>query len=214
MVRRFKIPFIVFTSLLVIDVTFSISYFYITCNFLSKYSGQFYPTVVVFFHDVDVQGEYGLSSVSIQELDVVVNLYKSENVQEVICLGGCTKRHESGSLLMKKYLESRGIVRDRIIRDSLSFDTYTNWEEARRIIRANNIQAVTLVSSPMHLYRIYLITRHDGLKLGFATYLDTYRKYSSVFTVWMDIQHEFVGMVILCLPKGFREQVLRKYRGA
>jgi len=212
MVRKLKIVFLIVLSLFIINILLSVFYFYNTCHFINKYTGHCHLTSIVFFHVIDRQNKYRLSLTTIKELDVAIALFTPNQYQKIICVGGHTKRHESGSLLMKKYLEGKGVPGNCIIRDSLSYDTYTNWIEARKILTSNNIHATTIVSSPMHLYRIYLISNKDNFKLSFATFLNDYKNNNSIFIIWKDIQHEFVGILMYYLPDRLRAFILKKYR--
>ena len=61
---------------------------------------------------------------------------------------------------MRDYLLQRGVPEHRVFADSTSFDSRSNWRNARRIASENGWLSVVLISTPLHLYR--LLDEADG----------------------------------------------------
>ncbi|MBN1290655.1 MAG: YdcF family protein [Candidatus Latescibacteria bacterium] len=170
-----KTILIIFTTgiitILIIDYTLCVIY----CNHVNSFFRQSEipksDAAVVFFGDFDGDGRLGEETV--RRLRHTQDLYNLKTVNHIICVGGnrlAQKKGISGSGLMKKYLIVNGVPEKNIFVDAVSYDSFTNWAEARKIIEHHNWNSVILVSSALHLYRLAGMITGNGINVAYSPY--------------------------------------------
>lgn len=169
---------------------------------------------VVFFHDFG--DDEGLSAASLARVEAARHLYQTGVVRSLQCVGGNAGNPPvTGAELMRQALLRRGVPGEAIVVDRASFDTRSNWRNAEAALRDSNSQSVVLISSPMHLPRVF----HEAQLSGFAlsvmpapTVVDP--EPLGLLGVWWAIQHEWMGWAAAwVLPSGVHQRLLSVWRG-
>ena len=113
---------------------------------------------------------------------------------------------------MRDYLIYNGIRENNIFCDSLSFDTRTNWLEASKIIQNNKFSEITLISSPLHLFRIdRMINKKENIY--YSPYLLNETKLD-YFGLLRTLHHEISAIFFLAiLPEKIYHRLLKYIRG-
>ncbi|MFC1528672.1 YdcF family protein [Candidatus Latescibacterota bacterium] len=114
-----------------------------------------------------------LGSETIKRLDNAAELFNTGRTKHILCVGGkgLEKRLGiTGSQMMREYLAKAGVPEEKVTAGTSSYDSYSNWEEARTIIHAHYWKTITLVSSPFHLYRLSYVAKDENLRVSFSPY--------------------------------------------
>ena len=166
---------------------------------------------IVFFHGF--HGKTNINKETKLRLNKAIQLYNDSLVQYIICTGGMRKNLKcSGSNRMKQYLREKHIPSQNILIDSLSYDTYSNWNHVQKILRQKEWKSAVLVSSPPHFLRISKITGQSDIDLAYSTFPEIYKELSLV-KQWKDIQYEFIGIIArFFLPTDIYNKLLFQYR--
>ena len=97
--------------------------------------------------------------------------------------------------MMQEFLVEKVIPSSAVYYDSLSYDTWSNISEEKKIKQQNGWENAVAISSPMHLLRIKKMAKKQGLRLFYSTFWEKYIKTHSYFSIWLDIQHELMAWV-------------------
>lgn len=202
-----------FTIILIIaDVLICILYYSEVKEFIDNPEPIENPeAVIVFFGDYD-ERNHCLLETSIQRLDHAIKLYDSLNCKSIVCVGGNRpNRHFKGSKISCDYLIKKGIDPDVLFFDTLSFDTKTNWIEAKKIVEQNNFSKIICVSSPLHLYRISKISGENDVY--YSTYTVYYSSIVDYFNLFININKElFVWILYTLIPEKTYIKLLKCFR--
>lgn len=186
--------------LLSLDYVACVYYCHEVTTFFKEQNNSKTDSAVVFFGDF-LPKLNGLGSETIQRLEHVSELYKNGATGNIICAGGNGLRKKYGvygSRMMRNYLIKTGVSDENIFYDTISYDSYSNWEEARKIIQRHNWGKVGLVSSALHLYRLSNIIRDDSLVLSYSPYQNRcMNSLRDFFTMREWIHHEWVAVIAL-----------------
>ncbi len=149
---------------------------------------------IIFFGDYE-EDEMALGPDSKSRATVAIDLFKQNKIDDVVCVGGYDYRHWRGKPnLMKLFLIAHGIPANKIIYDSLSFNTITNWMEAGKIIEKENFDTVIAISAPLHIYRIaHMISRDHVFYKSYTYKLHGFRDY---WVIYKDVHHEWISMFL------------------
>ena len=157
--------------------------------------------LVVFFGGF--KSDYELTDESKLRAAYAATLYRENLAPKIFAVGGSRdNRPQPGSALIRNYLVGEMNVPKEVVRaDKTSYDTLSNWRQAKRIAANENDEALVLVSSALHLYRIWRIVRDDGYPypIYLAAHDIAQRKQQSVFSrlnfaTWKAIHHEWLGI--------------------
>ncbi|MEZ5197337.1 MAG: YdcF family protein [Bacteroidales bacterium] len=122
----------------------------------------------------------------------MIELYKSDKIDRVICVGGYYyPRWKGRPHLMSRYLIDNGIPPDRVIYDSLSYNTITNCREALKIIESHNIKSVIAVSAPLHIFRISGELKFSNA--SFASYHYVFLSFKDYWDFFKAVHHEWIS---------------------
>ena len=145
------------------------------------------------------------------------DLFRRRVVRHVVCVGGARSYTERvGARMMRQFLLQEGLTPDRVLADSTSFDTHTNWHNARRMANEQGWRSVALVSDPLHLYRITDIARGDDLSLS-TSFSPIYREFDARLLLWswMRVHREIVARAASSLlPRDLHREIVRWLRNA
>ncbi len=153
---------------------------------------------IIFFGDYTKDGvAFGiaLGPDSKNRAQSAINLYKKGTIRNIICVGGYDIRNWKGKPhLMSSFLIENGIPPDVIIHDSLSFNTITNWREAKKIIERERFHKVIAISAPLHIYRISRMI--DSSDVAYASYKYNPQSFSDYLQIVKDVHHEWVSFFL------------------
>ena len=151
---------------------------------------------VVFFGDYSKN--LGLGTETLKRLKHTFDLFICGKTENIVCVGGSGLVKicgVSGAQLMHDYLVKNGVPEENVLFDTASYDSYTNWEEARRIISSHEWSSITLVSSSLHLYRLAKFVRDDTLDISFSPYSDEcLESFKNFFYTRRWIHHEWIAI--------------------
>jgi len=181
-------------------------------DFFDRWDAHDSDATVVFFGDF---GEnYRPGEETVKRLRHVHELFRSGRTQNIICAGGnghFKKSGISGAAAMKEYLVDCGIPQGSIYCETESYDSYTNWTAARKIIVSHKWRNITPVSSAMHLYRLKNVCKDDSLNLSFSPYSrESIDSVSGFFAMRQWIHHEWIAIAAQKLLPEKYYRILRK----
>ena len=108
-----------------------------------------------------------MSNVLRTRVDEAITLYQSGQVQHLIFTGGFRDKDpecdSSESHLARTYAVRQGVPDSAIRIEVVSTDTYSNIEQAKRIIDQQGFTEVLLVSDRCHLARAQMMARDLGM---------------------------------------------------
>jgi uncharacterized SAM-binding protein YcdF (DUF218 family) len=214
--KYWKLSLFIFLFLCALDIIVSIIYYnYVTKFCESRSSFNSTDAGVVFFHGF---GEIdGLSDESVRRVSHSIELYKENKIHNIVCVGGKRiNKKQTGSQIMKNFIIQNNIPDSVVFNDSLSFDSISNWEESGKIIREKRWNSVTLVSTPLHLFRIKVLSEFDStLNINLSPSVDYYDLHSlrNFLLLWSDIHEEWgVFFIRTILGKKIYRDFIYLYR--
>lgn len=159
---------------------------------------------------------HDLSEETFARVNHAHRLLRQQRVGHIVCLGGGKpKRSARGAELMCEVLHRKGVPAGALHADRMSWDTDTNWGEATRIASANGWRSVALVSSPLHMLRIFGVTVGSDLEI-YLSPAPWPEKWSigAGLSTWRAIHHEIVAwMARVLLPREAYRSLIEGYRG-
>ena len=198
--------------LLVADVLACVVYYKNVQDFLSGQPRKVEADLmVVFQRNVDYETRT-LGHGTIKRLDHAISLYEQGDIDWILCVGGSRPQiNLYGAKLMKDYLVGKGFDGSKVLYDSLSYDTETNWEEAIKVIEHYQFKTVIAVSSPLHVYRISQIVNLENVV--YASYNYPFSSFSDYWFVCYSIHYEWIAFVLrMALPENIYYKILRLIR--
>lgn len=149
---------------------------------------------IVFFGDYNDHLN-SLGSDSKKRAYRAIELYRIKAISKVVCVGGYYYRFWKGKPhMMKKFLIENQVSPNDIIYDSTSYNTFTNWQEALKIINHCQFDTVIAVSSPLHIFRISSMI--DRPHTCFATYSFHLQTLDDYWVLYRNIHHEFLSQIL------------------
>ena len=166
---------------------------------------------IVFFGDYTSKGN-SLGPDSKNRAKQAITLYNKGLINAIVCVGGYDISKWKGKThLMKRFLVNQGIPAQRILHDSLSYNTNTNWEEACKIMKRNHFDTVIAISSPMHVFRISKLVRSDTV--FYSAYSHHPDGIGDYWQIFKDVHHEFMSQFLsFALKDRVRNRIVRIYR--
>lgn len=154
---------------------------------------------------------------TLRRVHFAVKMFREETFESILAAGGARpQRGLHGSDLMKDEFIASGVPRTRLFLESKSKDTRSNIDEALNVVRQHGWQRVTLVSSPLHIYRVKEIIRNrrDSLSVFLLAY--SYRDCDPSIdgpTLWWQTHYEWGAYVLRkVLPAGVYQRLIRWLR--
>lgn len=194
-IRNRKIFPIILLVLFAADILAVFLYFYKVQVFVSSHNiNSTVDSGVVFFGDYNWSTrKFGKDTE--RRLKHTIYLYKTGNIRHIICVGGARiKKKFLGSEEMRNYLIKNDIDAEKILYDSFSFDTKTNWYEALKIIDKNRFNKIVIISSPLHAYRISKIVNRDNIY--FSAYRYNELTIYDYLSIYVKIHYEWAAFLL------------------
>ncbi|OMG56992.1 hypothetical protein BJN44_07310 [Tessaracoccus sp. ZS01] len=102
----------------------------------------------------------GPSAFLAARLDVALRLFQEGKIRAVLVTGDGGADANNEPLIMRRYLEARGVPADRIVEDPAGFDTYDSCVRARDVF---GVAEMTVITQDYHLGRTIAICREVGV---------------------------------------------------
>lgn len=196
-----KIAFFILLFLFV-DTCFVYSYYLYVNKWVAQHATceDTFDTALVFFHSVD-ETKHTLTQGSIERLTSALHLFKDNKVSNIIVAGGNRKKRDypninqpSGATLMARWLTKKGIPSKRILIDSCSYDTVSNIENALRLKKKQQLNSMTCISSPLHLFRIQYLLETSQTKAGICALSSSEE---GLFEIYLGVHQEWVAFFLM-----------------
>lgn len=116
----------------------------------------------------------GPSAFLAARLDVAIELFQQGRIRAILVTGDGLPRSHDEPLIMRRYLEERGIPAEKIVEDPAGFDTYDSCVRARDVY---GVEEMTVISQDYHLGRAIAVCREvgvDAVGVGDETMLRRY----------------------------------------
>ncbi|MBA7643338.1 hypothetical protein ES703_51063 [subsurface metagenome] len=193
--RRFSPRLLIVLAILVIaDIIAATAWFQLVAKDCQS-SGENSDVAVVFMGPWD--GDFGVGKDTMRRIDHALELYHDGLIDNIVCAGGSLPRKGLyGAEDMKRVFVSLGVPEEHIYSERLSYDSQSDWEEARKIINSNNWNSVRIVSSAIHLPRLQDIITDKNLSIIYSPYpYDQCQPEISCVCLWWQINYEWLALV-------------------
>lgn len=168
----------------------------------------------IFNHRVNKDGT--LSRVTKLRLNTAITFYNAGGTNKLFCCGGYVNKTKTmNSLRNAEYLVEQGVSEEDIIKESYSFNTYTNCLETFGVSISHNYSSVLLISSPMHLLRIFASADPGNTKVFYgAPGIIFYIRKAGAGQFLKEILEESIKITALLLPaKIYKKWVIKELQG-
>jgi len=174
--------------------------------------GPFDLAVVFFSGHPD---EAHLQGAELPRLQYAAELFHAGTIGHIVCVGGARSWSRSGARMMRDVLLRSGIPAARVSYDSTSFDSFSNWRNARQIIRARRWRSVAFITDPLHLIRLLDIAA-AATDLDITTAPPPHYARPDARTclvLWQKTHHEWLAWTAAALlPAAIHQKILRYLR--
>ncbi|MDE1463077.1 YdcF family protein [Spartinivicinus poritis] len=117
---------------------------------------------------------------------------------------------------MQQYLISHGVPASAIFIEQHSFDTQTNWENAKKIIANQQWKKVQVISTALHLHRLKGIISHNHPSQTIITYSPIPQTQSdpntSYFELWYNAHYDWAAYLSYLLPQTVYNWLIKAIR--
>lgn len=202
----------IFIFVFIVDITIVYLYYRHVNNFINSQPKDIKAdTGILFFGDYLEDG-IDLGPNSINRANKAISLYKADKFNHIICVGGYYfKTWQGKPHHMRNYLVKNGVPPEAILHDSLSFNTITNWYEAKKIMYNNNFHNAIAISEPFHVFRISLMIKDTNIY--YSCYQYRFEKFKDYWVSFKDVHHEFVSHLLsFMLHDKLRNKIVYTYR--
>lgn len=107
-------------------------------------------------------------------LDRGVELYKNDLFHYVIVSGGTGREGLNEAVVMKRYLEEKGIPAENIIIDQNGNNSYMTAQNTKTIMRDMGLNSVTIITQFYHITRTELAFEKVGLENVYTAHANYY----------------------------------------
>ncbi len=206
----------VLTAALVADALATALFVHLGYQSLQEHTsaGSFDAAVVFFSGHPDTDH---LDDDDVRHLEHAAHLFRVGAARHIVCVGGSRSWTERvGARMMRDFLLRAGLPAARVLHDSTSFDSRSNWREARRIIRAHQWTRIALVSTPLHLLRLLELAADETMDISVAV-LPRYQRrgLGMLLPLWVAAHREALAWLAMAVLRAdtYRE-ALRWLRNA
>lgn len=131
------------------------------------------------------------SPVFAERINHAIELYLQGYVHNIIFTGGYGRNPQiADSEIARDYALQRGVPASAIYVETNSTDTEENLIEAQKLMQSLGFTSALLVSDPLHMYRIQLLSAEIGLE-GFSSPTPTSRYRSSIARVVFTVREVY-----------------------
>lgn len=172
---------------------------------------------MIFFRGSDPTGRF-LRRDTLRRANKAVLLYQKGAISMIACIGGARAGHDRlGSEMVRDFLVSRGIPKNKILVDRESYDSRTNCQVVRKMAREYRWPHITFIASPMHNQRLRTIIGKaplDNVQVFYSSYsyLDCNPSLSWK-ELWVDTHYEWLAYAAeFLLPDVLYSRAIRLIR--
>ena len=157
-----------------------------------------------------------LAGADLPRLQYAAELFHAGTIAHIVCVGGARSWSRSGGArMMRDVLLRSGIPATRVLYDSTSFDSFSNWHNAHQIIRAHRWRTVAFITDPLHLIRLLDIAA-AAAELDIAAAPPPHYARPDARTclvLWQKTHHEWLAWTAAALlPAAIHQKILRYLR--
>jgi len=129
------------------------------------------------------------SPVFAERIKYGIHLYRQKLAPKIIFTGGFgVKAQFAESEVAQRFALKEGVAASDILLEKSSRNTLENLIETQKIMQANNLQSVIIVSDPLHLPRAMRIAKKIGIKAYAAATPST--KFQTLHSSWRFLAQE------------------------
>lgn len=211
-IRAFLLLCTIFIFVFAIDISIVYMYYSHVDNFINSQPTNVKADAGVIFFGDYLEDGLDIGPNSKNRANAAINLYKSEKISNVICVGGYYFKTWKGKPHhMRNYLVKNGVLQSDIIHDSLSFNTITNWQEGKKIINNKGFDKIIAISDPLHIFRISLMIQDTNVY--YASYQYNFTGIQDYWVFFKDVHHEFMSHIMSFLfHEKLRNKIVYTYR--
>jgi uncharacterized SAM-binding protein YcdF (DUF218 family) len=211
-VRFAKFAALAAALFLLLDLSGVLLYYHRVMRFADNQPARFRAdAAVIFFGDYEDK-KFELGEESLRRAARTLELLTDSMAVNVICVGGNALRSQYGwRNLLEEYFILHGVDRDHVFGDSVSFNTISNWREAKKIMDRQGFSTLVIVSSPLHVFRISRLV--DREEVYYYPYRYQFRDFEDYWDIVVAVHHEWVSFALSALFKEeTRDKVALKLR--
>lgn len=196
--------------LILLVVFYIIGYTILALMFASRQQPAKTKLGVVFNHRLEKNS--ALSEASVLRLEQCAYLYKLDKYEKVFCVGGYEpEKFIFSSEVNSQFLIETGVEPEDIHEVSYSFNTWSNCTETIDIMRECKYYSATLISSPLHLFRIAATLKRIGTEVKFSfSSPDIFFYFSSISfcSIVREVLEESIKITTLLIPAGIYQKII------
>jgi uncharacterized SAM-binding protein YcdF (DUF218 family) len=98
----------------------------------------------------------------LERLTAALELLKTADYKKIILTGGRVTSTQSEAEIMKQFLISRAVDKERIILEQAAMDTIENIRNCQTILEKMNLRTCTVISNSFHIRRTQYIASYMG----------------------------------------------------
>ncbi len=107
-------------------------------------------------------------------LDKAVELYKGNYFNYIIVSGGFGKEGYDEAIVMKNYLVEKGISEDKILIDSVGYNSLMTAKNTKLIMNDMNFDSVTIITQFYHITRTKFTFQREGIENIYSAHSNYY----------------------------------------
>jgi uncharacterized SAM-binding protein YcdF (DUF218 family) len=158
-----------------------------------------------------------LGAETLRRVAFAARQFETGGFERILCAGGARPaRNLYGSELMKSELLRLGIPLGRVFTENVSKDTPSNVDEALKVVEGKGWNTATLLSSPLHVYRVreLLQGRSGSPRVFLAAYgYGECRPEIDWKTLWRQTHYEWGARLLQgMLPARFYQRLIEFIR--
>jgi uncharacterized SAM-binding protein YcdF (DUF218 family) len=210
-IKAFLLLIAIFAFVFFIDVAAVYYYFHHVKKFIYEQPEKIQTDAGILFFGDYLKNGNDIGPNSKKRAQKTISLYQNEQFDKIICVGGYYFKYwKDKPHYMRNYLINNGIPAQDIIHDSLSFNTITNWREAKKIMKNSGFTSAIAISDPLHIFRISRMVEQENIY--FASYSYSFERFSDYRIFYKDVHHEFVSHLIsFLLNDRLRNRIVYNY---
>ncbi len=187
--------------------------------YFDSYSSEKLPAEsvgIIFFRGFDETYTF-LSSDTLRRSNEAVRLYNAGEIREIACIGGARlNKNLYGSRIVKDYLISQGIPAEKIYVDMFSYDSGTNWQVVRDLVKQRQWTHISLIASPLHNKRLRRLVKDYPVNsiVNFSSYSYKFCNPKVPWEeLWVDTHYEWLAYFAeFILPDQCYKTAIRQLR--
>jgi uncharacterized SAM-binding protein YcdF (DUF218 family) len=170
---------------------------------------------IVLFSDFEAES---LAPETLRRVRFAEEMFKEGAFDYIVCAGGARpKRNLYGSELMRQWLLASGVPPDHVFLEKRSNDTRSNLDEGLKVVSEKGWRTASVVSSPLHIFRVKEITEDMGESVSIFLAAYSYRDCHPPIdwtTLWWQTHYEWAACLVpRILPRRIYDSILDRFRG-